>query len=48
MVWGNGSGGTILVYGDCDHAFPVYGRVPARQLVSPGAYIDTIIVTVSF
>jgi spore coat protein U-like protein len=47
-VWGNGSGGTIVEHGDCDHSFPVYGRIPARQLVTPGAYLDTIVVTVTF
>ena len=53
-VWGDGTGGTSR-YGPM---FPpllgspvtvtVYGRIPARQNVSVGAYTDTIIATINF
>ena len=52
LVWGDGSGGTTTVSGAfalpgaIDHT--VYGRLPARQNVGAGAYIDTITVTLNF
>lgn len=52
-VWGDGTGGTSH-YGPVSPplASPVivtvYGRIPARQNVSAGAYTDTIIVTINF
>jgi spore coat protein U-like protein len=27
---------------------PVYGRIPAGQLVTPGAYSDTVIVSIDY
>lgn len=52
LVWGDGGGGTATVSGAfalpgaIDHT--VYGRLPARQNVGAGAYIDTITVTLNF
>ena len=59
FVWGNGLSGTRVATdsftvgpgvgnGTRASALPVYGRVPAQQLVGTGAYSDTIVVTVTF
>lgn len=51
-VWGDGTGGSAIVSGFCtgscnnDHA--VYGRIPPRQSVTPGTYMDSITVMVVF
>lgn len=55
-VWGDGSGGSALVSGshlliilvDTVRDYPVYGRILAGQNVAPGAYADTILVTVNY
>ena len=51
-VWGDGTGGSSVVNGFCfvvcSNPYTVYGRIPARQAVRPGTYIDTIVVTVTF
>ncbi|MBR0650383.1 spore coat protein U domain-containing protein [Roseomonas terrae] len=51
-IWGDGTGGTVTVPGSCLLAcvrtLTIYGRVPARQVVRPGAYLDTILVTMSY
>lgn len=51
-VWGDGTGGTSVVSGVCSSVCnsnnTVYGRIPARQVVTPGTYTDTILVTVTF
>nr|WP_291522240.1 spore coat protein U domain-containing protein [Acidithiobacillus sp.] len=55
QVWGDGTGGTSTVSGTCSGSMgscssskTVYGRIPALQAPSPGAYIDTIAVTVTY
>jgi spore coat protein U-like protein len=59
FVWGNGLSGTRVATagftvgpgvgnGTRSAALPVYGRVPAQQLVGTGSYSDTIVVTVTF
>jgi spore coat protein U-like protein len=56
LVWGDGSGGTSLVGGSIKVAgrqtisrtYSIYGRIPAQQDVGPGAYADTIVVTLAF
>ncbi len=48
MVWGDGSGGSTSVSAPSSGALTVYGRVPARQNVSAGAYSDTILVTIDY
>jgi spore coat protein U-like protein len=51
-VWGDGTGGTSVVSAFCSRVcntnYSVYGRIPARQVVNPGTYTDTILVTVTF
>ena len=56
-VWGNGTGGTgrisatgILVTPLTPHnaTYTVFGRIPARQNVTIGSYIDTIVATVTY
>ena len=56
-VFGDGTGntGTVgftagggLLGGPSTATVPVYGRMPARQDVAPGQYIDTLIVTVTY
>lgn len=55
QVWGNGTGGTSTVSGTCSGSMgscssskTVYGRIPALQAPSPGAYTDIITVTVTY
>jgi len=56
-VWGDGTGGTSTVSGSClisllgipcTGSATVYGQIPALQNPSPGAYTDTITVTVTY
>ncbi|ASG20478.1 MULTISPECIES: Csu type fimbrial protein [Nitrospirillum] len=51
-IWGDGSGSTRTVVGDClspcHTVHPIYGSMPAGQIVQPGAYSDTITVTVIY
>lgn len=55
-IWGDGTGGSntvsfsyalSLIFSRTDD-FPIYGRLPAGQNVSVGAYSDTLVVTVQF
>jgi len=50
LVWGDGSSGASnTVAGSAARSsFPVYGRIPADQQVSPGNYSDRVVVTISF
>jgi len=55
QVWGNGAGGSANVSDDyllnispTSRNYTTYGRIPAGQTVSAGAYNDTITVTVIF
>ena len=54
-VWGDGTGGTVTVGGSVlAAAVPVvqgqtaYARIPPRQNVPPGAYADTVVVSVTW
>lgn len=52
-VWGDGTGGTGVqsgtqTLGTTNVTYTVYGRIPARQDVAAGSYLDTITVTVSY
>ncbi|MGA9855435.1 MAG: spore coat U domain-containing protein [Gammaproteobacteria bacterium] len=51
-VWGNGTGGTGNIVQTFKNksttTFDVYGQITAQQNVVPGAYSDSITVTVSF
>jgi spore coat protein U-like protein len=59
IVWGNGSGGSSLITGTLtvgpgvgngtrSATYTVYGRAPALQDVAPGAYSDSIVITLTF
>lgn len=53
LIWGDGTGGTS-VYGPVDPPngvnvnLTVYGRIPAGQDLTAGAYADTIVATINF
>lgn len=54
-VWGDGSGSTftvtdgyLIAIAPTVRNYPVYGRIAAGQNVPPGAYSDTITVTVNY
>lgn len=54
-VWGDGSGGTGTVADgytlellSVTRNYTVHGRIPALQNVAPGAYADTLFVTVTY
>jgi spore coat protein U-like protein len=51
QIWGDGTAGTVVwstgfLSGTRSHT--VYGRIPALQNVTIGAYTDTVIVTAIF
>lgn len=51
QVWGDGSAGTAAATGvgnGEDQVHAVYGRVPAQRSPAPGAYRDTVVVTVTY
>ncbi|AWV05399.1 SCPU domain-containing protein (plasmid) [Burkholderia sp. JP2-270] len=55
QIWGNGTGGSSVVTGTDNipqaggtSTYQVYGRIVARQAVSPGAYTDVVVVTVTY
>lgn len=51
-IWGDGSGGSQVQTGIVTKVAPlnavIYGRIPARQNVSAGAYSDVITVTIEW
>lgn len=47
-IWGDGTGGGVIVNGNKNQDFTVYGRIPPQQDVGVGNYSDVITVTVSF
>lgn len=54
-IWGNGTGGSIVITGNNSiplfggtTVFQVYGRIPARVQVAPGAYLDSITATLTY
>jgi len=50
-VWGDGTSGTVTLSGvgtGITANTTVYGRIPARQNVRVGHYVDNIVVTVNF
>jgi spore coat protein U-like protein len=55
QVWGNGSNGTSVVTGSCFVLFltcnssnTIYGSIPINQSPTPGSYIDTVTITISY
>ncbi len=54
-IWGDGTSGAgmvsrsfVLTLGGYTYSAPVYGRIPAAPVAKPGAYADTIVVTLIF
>jgi len=51
-IWGDGTGGTqvytALAGVFIDIVVPIFGRIPARQNVPAGSYLDTITATIIF
>jgi spore coat protein U-like protein len=48
QVWGNTNPTGVIANGPYPMLIPVYGRIPALQSVQPGAYADTVQLTVLF
>jgi len=51
-VWGDGTGSTSTVAGGnnglASQTITGYGAIPARQYVTPGSYLDTLMLTLSY
>lgn len=47
LIWGDGVSGSII-QGETTAQYPIYGRIPARQNVSVGSYMDAIIITLEY
>lgn len=47
-IWGDGTGGSVTMAAGQSSPVTIYGRIPARQPVSAGAYGDTVLVTILF
>lgn len=54
-IWGDGTGGTtnisdgyLLGIGTTVRNYTVFGRIPPLQNIAPGAYADTITITVNY
>ena len=58
-IWGNGSGGTVIVTGLLKvgpgvgngvrtAVHPIYGRIPALQDAAEGDYVDSIVATLTY
>ena len=51
VVWGDGTGASQILSSNGNGAMqviPIYGRIPAGQLVPTGDYSDTILVTLAY
>ncbi len=55
LIWGDGTGssravsdGYALPGRGISRSYPVYGRIPGRQNVAPGAYADTLVITLDY
>ena len=51
LVWGDGTAGTSVISGSAGPAGAtsnVFGRVPAQPFAVPGAYGDTLVVTITY
>lgn len=46
--WGCNSSVTANIPIFLDRTFNIYGRIPAGQMIPPGAYTDTLSVTITF
>ena len=47
-VWGDGVSSQMVSASGRSVDLPVYGRIPARQPVPAGSYMDSLVITVSF
>lgn len=48
QVWGNAPPGYSPPSGSYPVSLSVHGRIPPGQLVGPGSYIDTVVLTATF
>jgi spore coat protein U-like protein len=48
LIWGDSTTGTGVSASGTNVNLPIYGRIPPRQNVPAGTYVDTIMVTVSY
>ena len=55
LVWGDGTGASRVVADgyalqgrSVTRSYPVYGRIPARQNVAPGRYVDSLVITLEY
>jgi spore coat protein U-like protein len=48
IVWGDGVSASDVSASGTSVDLPIYGRIPARQNVKAGVYVDTITITVSY
>ena len=53
QIWGDGTRGTSTLSGDAGgnevtHTVFIYGRMPAGQNVTGGAFFDVIVMTIDF
>jgi spore coat protein U-like protein len=50
QTWGDGNGGSSVISGSGNgrKTYSIYGRITARQAVSPGIYSDTPVATATF
>ena len=55
LVWGDGTGASRVVADGyaiqgrgVTRSYPVYGRIPSRQNVAPGRYVDSLVVTLEY
>ena len=51
QIWGDGRGFSSFYQGlssGLPVILPLYGRIPAKQIVSPGVYTDTVVITIEW
>ncbi|ACO75506.1 putative lipoprotein [Laribacter hongkongensis HLHK9] len=56
IIWGDGTEGsqkisdslTLVLLGNVSRSYPVYGSIPAGQMLTPGSYSDTPTVTLTY
>lgn len=48
QIWATGAGVDVTTTANLTAVVPVYGMVPASQAATPGAYTDTVNVTVTY
>jgi spore coat protein U-like protein len=48
IVWGDGVSGANVSASGTNVSVPVYGRIPARQIVEARPYGDSVTITISY